>query len=850
MPEDFEAPTRGAPRVLISYAHDDLGHESQVHALYQLLRSYGIDAVIDLEAADRPQYWPDWMSRQIRENEFILVIGSPQYRQSAEGLLPADQRKGVRWEARMLKDLFYADEGAARNRILPVLLPGRTAADLPDWLSPGAATHYEISELSLEGVGHLLRVLTDQPSFVKPPLGPPTVLPTGQTIADIAVKDRAWPPTNLPRRNPLFTGRIEALKEISSKLKPAVAVVIRGLGGVGKSQLVLEYAHRRREERRYRLVWWVRAESAVTISEDIAELGSSLGIPPTSGDPDAVRAVLGALTSRQDWLLVFDNATDAQSVIPYLPQGGGHVLLTSRYRGWGAAAHQIEATVFKRAESVVYLNRRAGRKDEMAADALAALLGDLPLALAQAAAYIDLHGLSTSGYGDLYRNKSAAGALLAQGLETEEYPASVATTWLLHFDRLSTDSPASQDLLRLCSYLSPDDVNLDLILANSELLPESLRIASSNAIMRETAIGRLAATSLVDRIEDHRIKMHRLVQEVTRNQLGDASGDWATRALQVVMSAFTGNVLDASDWARFADLTPHVLSVLLHTEGNASVAHHRADLRLNYGSYLIQRAEYDAALESIKNSLDAFVGMPKSDLSKVLDALNHLGIAKANLGDLNGAEDALSEVAKRSEAAYGPASITLSTSLTNLAMVILKRGHLAKAAANLERALEIWAQRSMLDDPRAAVVMDNLATVYRDMGQVDRAISLQEKALDVWREAYGVKHLEVARALGNLGTSYHHRGGIDRALALHKQALALFRELHSEAHPEIADATENVGWDYEKIGDTMQARRYFEAALSVLHEIYSPNHWRALALSDRLRSLRYGEVVRDSDKPS
>ena len=122
--------------MLISYAHDDRAHEQQVLEFYEFLRVNGVDALIDVEVAVRPQYWPDWMSAQIRQGGYVLVIGSPEYRAAAEDRLPAQERKGVRWEARALKDAFYTNHAAARDRILPVLLPGRTTEDLPDWLSP------------------------------------------------------------------------------------------------------------------------------------------------------------------------------------------------------------------------------------------------------------------------------------------------------------------------------------------------------------------------------------------------------------------------------------------------------------------------------------------------------------------------------------------------------------------------------------------------------------------------------------------------------------------------------------------------------------------------------------------
>jgi hypothetical protein len=109
---------------------------------------------------------------------------------------------------------------------------------------------------------------------------------------------------------------------------------------------------------------------------------------------------------------------------------------------------------FTRAESVAYLRRRTRRAEPKAADALADELGDLPLALAQAAAYLETHGgLSIDGFLQRYQDRTSAGRLLAAGMEG--YPHSVATTWLIHFQELAS-SPAALQLLRLCAHLDPD----------------------------------------------------------------------------------------------------------------------------------------------------------------------------------------------------------------------------------------------------------------------------------------------------------------------------------------------------------------------------------------------------------
>jgi hypothetical protein len=141
--EDPAVPAPGSGRVLISYAHDDPVHEAQVLEFSEFLRAHGVDALIDVEVAGRPQYWPDWMSAQMRQGGYVLVIGSPDYRAAAENRLPAQERRGVRWEARLLKDAFYFDHDAARDRILPVLVNTKSSAGRPSILLWSSASLME-----------------------------------------------------------------------------------------------------------------------------------------------------------------------------------------------------------------------------------------------------------------------------------------------------------------------------------------------------------------------------------------------------------------------------------------------------------------------------------------------------------------------------------------------------------------------------------------------------------------------------------------------------------------------------------------------------------------------------------
>lgn len=175
-------------RVFISYAHGDPKHEDQVRRFWEFLRRQGIDAKLDRSAAEQRQNWPEWVLQQIRAVRFVLVIASPEYRRRAEGEALASEGRGVQWEARLIREEVYADYKAALNRFLPVILPGGSAADIPQWMGPTTTTYYTISDYTLRGAESLLRLLTDQPYETQAPLGSvPVLLPRRAEYSAVSI---------------------------------------------------------------------------------------------------------------------------------------------------------------------------------------------------------------------------------------------------------------------------------------------------------------------------------------------------------------------------------------------------------------------------------------------------------------------------------------------------------------------------------------------------------------------------------------------------------------------------------------------------------------------------------------
>jgi len=220
--------------------------------------------------------------------------------------------------------------------------------------------------------------------------------------------------SNLPARNPAFTGRNQLLAQLRERLTEAtVAAVlpveaVHGLGGVGKTELVTEYAHRYASD--YELIWWIDAEQPTTAAAALAQLAGRLGVSVVADQDAMISSVFDALRHRQRWLLIYDNAEQPHTLHGLLPPGGrGSVLVTSRWPSWGQRAARLRVDVLDRNESVQLLSRRIGLTADTSRQLLlevAELVGDLPLALEEAAAYLEQTGTGVEDYLGLLRERA------------------------------------------------------------------------------------------------------------------------------------------------------------------------------------------------------------------------------------------------------------------------------------------------------------------------------------------------------------------------------------------------------------------------------------------------------------
>jgi hypothetical protein len=458
-------------------------------------------------------------------------------------------------------------------------------------------------------------------------------------------------PVSLPPRPAALAGREELLASMHELLTRDGAprsVVLTGLGGVGKTSLAAEYAHRHLAE--VGVAWQVRCEDLAVLAQDMAELAAQVGGRELADLRDPVasaHAVLAAFSS--EWLLIFDNAADEASIRRSLPPAGpGRVVVTSQSQHW-PGWHMLDVPVLDLDVAARFLVNRAADQDQATAAMLAAELGRLPLALEQAAAYVQATAGTLSGYLSLFRERRAD--LLARG-GTSGHPLDVAATLGLALARLEADSPAAAGLLRLLACLAPEPVPLALLLSEADLADEmdpGVAVALGPLLADPLAAGDAIATlrrySLVTSAGDGMVLVHRLVQDVTLGQMpAEVASAWRRAAAGLIEAAIPAETTLPTTWSACVVLLPHAQHAL------ADVSHGMARV----ANYLGYSGSYAAGRDLWLRIADGREQALGTEHPETLTA--HYGLARwtGAAGDPDGARDQFAALLTTLERVSGP----------------------------------------------------------------------------------------------------------------------------------------------------------------------------------------------------
>ncbi|WP_455362445.1 FxSxx-COOH system tetratricopeptide repeat protein [Streptomyces sp. SYSU K21746] len=619
---------------------------------------------------------------------------------------------------------------------------------------------------------------------------------------------------NAPPRNPGFTGRSVVLERMRDQLGGGMAVVLPqpqtlyGLGGVGKTQVALEYVHRFMAD--YDLVWWISSEQTDDVVAGLAELAVRLG---AQGGEDMAAASQEAIdllrrgVPSSRWLLVFDNADDPEQLKRFFPPGGpGHVLVTSRNQTWSQYGDALPVDVFLRAESIEHLQRRAPGLTKEDADQVATAVGDLPLAVEQAAAWIAETATPVAAYLEQLAQQAARVLALNQ---PAGYPEPVAATWNVSIDRLQSRSPAAVRLLQLCAFFAPEPISANLLYSKEMIdalkpydasLQEKLVLGR---VIRE--IGRFALAK-VDQVGNS-IQVHRLVQAVIRAQLSEEEQADARAAVHRVLAGARPDDDEPIDnpetWPRFATIWPH----LTPSEARFSKDPETRRLLIDRVRYLWKRGDFNAASAlggELRETWKEMLG--DSDL-QYLYLRFHLSNILRSQGRYVEARELDEVTLERQREALGPSHPHTYMTTSGLAMDLGTLGEYGRAIELAREAHEGFSQIFHESHPRTLAAANNLALNLRMVGQYSRAREIDQDVFDRRTEVLGPEHPYTLSSATSLARDLREVGRYEDSVNLLSRTYTVYKQQLGKSFPGTLSAAKSLAVSLRRAGRLEDAHR-------------------------------------------
>ncbi|MFJ5935642.1 FxSxx-COOH system tetratricopeptide repeat protein [Streptomyces sp. NPDC093071] len=733
------------------------------------------------------------------------------------------------------------------------------AVTLAGHLLPSAATVLE--PVGIWGIGEeeaearLLDRLGITPRVVihRPPPGGPARHP--ETPPGI------W--GGVPLRNQRFTGRDDVLGALHERLMGSghgdTACALVGVSGIGKTQIAAEYAHRFSSS--YDVVWWVGSEDRDARRIRFGELAAALDLPVVSGPGDRVAAVLEALRRgepRSGWLVVFDGWDAVEDVDAMLPHGPGHVLITSRHHAWRNHTDVLEVPGFHRAESIGFLLRHTPQLTPAEADEVAAEVGDVPLPLARAAAWLGDSGTAAAAYLALVRERDLSGVdeppagRDLSGVDESpaggDVPRPSLISWSALVLRLRRTEPQAVDLLALCASFAPGRViPLGLIRACPEdLMPEDLRWTVTDPAAWTRALDTLVGHSLLTRVpaeEDAPLgevaRMNRLAHKAVSRLTDGARREAHRETVRALLTgADPGDPSDSRQWPRYAALLPHL-------------EHSRA---LRSTDPRVQATVLDCLRACARGGDHAtglrFAGRVRENWSEFMDPVHGPMPALALLeGDLLRAAGRFREAHERNLLAHarleeagaddGPAGPAARGAVAG---GLRRLGRYEDAYRLQQEVLDDVIRLGGEDDAPVLAARHDIAATLRALGRYREAHEYDTATLAWWRDIAGLDHIAALASAGSLTHDQRLLGLHDLALAHQEEVAQRHAQVLGVRHPQTLDAEIQLALCHRHSADRPRddERASLAALLERAVDLHGPGHHVAL----RCR-VHYADFLRE-----
>ncbi|KAF8472024.1 hypothetical protein BDZ91DRAFT_487124 [Kalaharituber pfeilii] len=655
-------------------------------------------------------------------------------------------------------------------------------------------------------------------------------------------------PFSLPetRRNSDFIGREYLLEKLKREIEEGAAktditqVVLYGMGGMGKTQLALEYIYRHSGD--YSSVFWINAASEQTTKigfthimqrlikhhaklsdePDYTQIGRLLGmagkldstgmfsIQQPSEEQHVVDAVKDWLTTKDNtkWLLIFDNLDDVESfdVNDYIPLSAhGTVIITSRRREsvQGRRGLEVQQMDNDEAEQLLFKSSKPDfskltleecEREKEAAARIVQKLEYMPLAIDQAGACIHVCQYSFSRYLQEYDSEVKITHLLSKKWKVGKHDRSVFAAWDLSFKAIQKQNPKAAELLLLCGFIDNNDIC-------EEFLQRGMKLPKDDATLGDS-IQTLSSYSMVKRQDgDDSFSIHPLIHIWTQWRLKmepEKHTKKATEAFLMVASAIDIPVSkrEVKDWVFERRILPHIIAVERQMKT------------------LAENEAIPGAIDSLRKDYLLYGYYRKAkELCKVI---------------LAGREKAL-----------GAGHTDTLTTVNNMALVFYQQGQYNKALELYERALAGREKALGADHPDTLGTVNNMALVFKEQGQYNKALELYERALAGREKALGADHPEILATVNNMALVFYQQGQYNKALELYGRALAGYEKALGEDHPATLTTVENMASVFERQAQYNKALELYERVLVGKEKALGADHPETLATVQNMALVFY-----------
>ncbi|XXG96704.1 hypothetical protein Hte_002994 [Hypoxylon texense] len=682
-------------------------------------------------------------------------------------------------------------------------------------------------------------------------------------------KQRPEPFSTVPfSRDQNFVDRPEILAWIDTKCdRPATRVALVGIGGIGKSQAVIEYAYRVRDNRPWKWVFWVHASTTARVEEAYRGIADRLSLPgrhnPNANVYQLVSSWLCDEANGQ-WILILDNADNVETFYPqqtsqegstplgnYLPQSqNGSILVTSRnmdaaLRIVGDLRNVIRVQTMGKSQALQLLrNKLHTGSDEDGMVELLDALDYIPLAITQAAAYINRRSrMTVSGYLDEFRRSTQrkrklldrdVGDLRRDGSVSN----SVNTTWRLSFESVRKEKPSAAGILSLMSFFHPQGIPEWVLrkyckstMSADEEDPDA-RFDDDIDLLQ--ALSFVTVTAAVD---ESVYQIHALVQFCTRVwlSLGRDEEVWRQRFLSLMAKEFpTG---EFKNRAKCQQLLPHLDTLLDQEPSGREAAKEWAKLLTNVAWYLWHEGNYNAAQDAAAKAFKMKERILEQNDISALATTAVLASVLRGQGRYSEAAELNRRALEGYENVLGKQHSDTLTSMGNLALVLRDQGKSKEAEEMQRQALERRKESLGMQHPDTLTSMSNLALVLRDEGNYSEAETLIRQALEGREKVLKKQHPSTLTTASNLALVLYEQGKYAESEALNRQALEGREAELGQHHPHTLMSRSNLALVLQDQGKYSEAEMMNRRVLDVYKEKLGIQHPNTLTSVSNLASV-------------